>query len=185
VVGTRDWESVVGTVGVTATGHGTLSTTLSGATGSNQDYRAYSFYMVSPTKVFLLQTDTQPVTASYSPEAGEADLQTGTPYSESTLNGHYVLQSYDLATDSTVLMLINFDGTGGIHGIADVAQSGIIRTDQIGPAQFNIQPKGSGFIQVTIGYNSATLTYDFFLTSNQQAWAGAVNPPLDGSLELQ
>ena len=185
VIGTRDWESVVGTVGVTATGHGTLTTTLSGATGSNQDYRAYSFYMVSPTKLFLLQTGTQPTTAAYSPEAGEADLQTGTPYGESTLNGIYVLQSYDLATDSTVLMLINFNGSGGIRGLADVAQSGIIRTDELGPSQFIIQPKGSGFIQVTIEYNSATLTYDFFLTSNQQAWAGATNPPLDGSLEMQ
>jgi trimeric autotransporter adhesin len=185
VVGTRDWESIVGTVGVTGTGHGTLTTNLPNATATNQDYRAYSFYMVSPTKMFLLQTGTQPVVASYSPEVGEADLQTGGPYTNASLNGSYALGSYNLASDAAVLMLISYNGTGGITGIADVAASGTINTALIGPAQFSIEPKNSGFLQATMTFNNSSVTYDFFLTSPQQAWVGGANPPLDGTLQVQ
>jgi len=186
VVGTRDWESINGTAAVTANGHGTMATNLAGASGGNQDNRSYAFYMVSPSRIYLIQTGTQPTIAAVTPEAGEADLQIGAPYSEATLKGPYVLESYDLSADSTVIMLIEYNGVGGIVGIADAAQVGLVKSAEIGPAQFNIQPKGSGFIQVTISYGSSNvMTYDFFLTSNQQAWAGGANPPLDGSLQLQ
>ena len=185
VTGIRNWESVNGAATFTGQGRGALTTNLTGATGSNQDYRAYSFYMVSPTKMYLLQTYALPTVSALTPETGEADLQTDMPYSEATLKGAYVLQAYNLSTDATSLMLLEFDGSGGIQGIVDLASAKAIGSTEIGPAQFVTQPKGSGFLQVQIGIGNQALLSDFYLISNQQAWAGALNPPLDGSLQLR
>ena len=184
VIGTRDWESATGTFAVTSTGHGTLSTTVNGTAPGNQDIRNYSFYLVSPSKMYLLQTGSLPAAAAYSAEAGEANIQIDTPYAESSLHGAYVLESYNLATDATALMLLQYDGAGHISGLADIAENGTIHTIQVGPALFNLQ-QNSGFIQVTIGVNGTPVTYDLFLTSTQHAWVGAAVPPLDGSLTLQ
>lgn len=187
LLGLRNWESVTGTFAVSSNGRGTLSSSTSGTLGGSgsQDYRGYFFYLVSPSKMFLLQAYGLPSIIGENAQSGEADLQTGSPYSVSTLAGSYALESFDLATDATSLMLLNVDGLGGVQGIADIGTTSSIASFVLGHSQFTIQPQNSGFLQMVISLADSNITYDLFLVSNQKAWSGALNPPLDGSLDQQ
>jgi len=190
VSGFRDWETITGTDNVSTSGtngRGVLSTTGTAPGSTSKEYRTYLFYIVSPSEMFLLQTYSLPTVSASSPESGEADLQIDTPYNVATLAGSFALGAFDLATDAATLILVNFDGSGGIGGIADVSANGGLASVVIENPQYVIQTTQSGLTEISLNVNTSTgiQDYGFYVVSSQKAWVGGLNPPLDGSLTQQ
>lgn len=186
--GLRDGESMSGAYQVSNTGvngRGVLQTQGVMPSQSFTDQRAYIFYMVSPTKVFLLQAYSLPSASTLTPATGEADLQSGTPYGSSTLSGSYTLNAFDLTTPVESLMLLNFDGTGVLEGLADVSQNGSVVSTLLSNPHYLYTPEVSGFTAIELTSPVGTQDYEFFLVSPQMACSGTLTPPTDGSLEEQ
>src|SRR4029077_6095907 len=125
---------VSGTFNVTNGGRGNV------VSSGSDSLRNYVFYMVSPTKAFLLQTTNgSPNAGSFNAPVGEMDLQVGN-FTKGTLNGNYALNASSLTQSYTeALIWLNFDGTGNIDGVADLSQQGSVSSSVI-TATYNIVP---------------------------------------------
>ncbi len=170
----------------TINGHGQVSTCNSGQTCSNQfDQKTYFYYMVSPSKMLIMQAFAYSNYPQYSPAVGEADLQVQTPYGVTTLTGNYVLQAHAGSSFADALMLMNFDGTGNIAGIVDQDQIGAVSSTLLVSPQYNLAPSQSGNAVIQMTTPGGPETYYFYVYSNSNAFLGGLINPLDGTLTQQ
>jgi uncharacterized protein YjdB len=156
------------------------------ATGTCDDQRLYFFYMVSPSKMFVIESYTYPNWQSSNPVTGEADLQTNTPYSDNTLVGTFAVHTTEpIAVYSQNLLWLNFDGTGNISGISDAFVNGATSSSIVENAYYlyAVDPAGEGEIELTTAQGTQDFVFD--LVSPQSAWIHALNPDQDGSLDQQ
>jgi len=186
--GVRDGESMAGLYNVSnngVNGRGMLSTqgTLPGQ--SNTDFRLYLFYVVSPSKVYMLQCYSLPTASALTPAIGEAVLQTGTPYSTATLTGIYGVSAFDMTAQTESLMWLSMSGGGSIQGIADVGGFGTAVSTVIGNPQFLSAPDSTGFTSMQLTTSAGTQQYAFYMVSGAKAYLGTLNPPTYGSLDEQ
>jgi uncharacterized protein YjdB len=194
VTGTRSNIGVSGGFAVTggfvvgqyANGRGTLTTNDCPTPTTCSDERIYVFYMISASKMFILQDYTMPNWMSGNPMVGEADLQASQPYSEATLTGSYVLHTFDpIASNTQTLLWLSMDGTGNISGIADSLQGSSFTSQVITNPYYiyDLNASGTGTIELTT--SAGTQDYRMYVVSPQTAWIHGVDPALDGSLDQQ
>ena len=179
--GTRDGNQITGQYALSQfgiNGRGQMQMT-------GDDNRIYFFYMVSPQKMFVLQAFTYSQTQRVSPAIGEADEQTGAPFSVATLTGTYGLETYNLAQNATNLAWLTMDGTGGVDGVSDFSQGNAVSSVVVSNPVFITIPTVYGNGDVEMKTPSGTIDYLFYLVSPQEAWVVGLNPPLDGTLVQQ
>jgi hypothetical protein len=174
------------TVGQYANGRGTISTSDCPTPTTCDDQRMYVFYMVSASKMFLMQNYTMPGWMSDNPMVGEADLQASQPYGVASLTGSYVLHPYNpIASTTLSLLWLTMDGTGNIAGIADSVQGSSFISEVISNPYYiyDLNASGTGTIELTT--SAGTQDYRMYVVSPQTAWLHGVSPELDGSLDQQ
>ena len=151
--------------------------------------RSYVFYMVSTSKVYVLETYLGATTGASNAPTGVAEAQSGNPFSVSTLNGSYALDASEVAEEySEALLQLGFDGTGGISGVADLSNNGVVSCAMVVPTYSSISPNpdptlGRGIIHMPpeLGSND----FVFYLRDSQKAFLMGVNPDTDGSITQQ
>jgi Bacterial Ig-like domain (group 2) len=179
--GTRDGSQITGTYALSQfgiNGRGQMQV-------SGDGLRIYFFYMVSPTRMFILQAFTYSQKQRVSPCTGEAEAQSGFPYSVATFNGNYALQTYNLAQNATSLVWLSMNGTGSVEGVSDVAQNGTVSSTELNSAAFLTVPTVMGNGDLEMENQGGVVDYLFYLVSPQKAWLVGQNPPFDGTLEQQ
>ncbi len=185
--GVRDGETLTGGYNVSnnsVNGRGMLSTQGTMPGQGMTDYRVYIFYVVSPSQLFILQcysSNTSILTAA----VGQADVQTGTPYSAASITGDYSLTAFDMTMQTESLMWLNFGENGSIQGIADVGATGIAASSVIADPQFLATPNSTGFTSLQLSTSAGILQYDFYLVSPSDAFMGTLDPPMYGRLDQQ
>lgn len=168
-------------------GRGLITTCNSGQTCTDpaDDQRTYFYYMVSASKMLMMQAFSYSNYQQYSPAVGEADLTTQTPYSVSSLQGNYVLQAHQGNSFADALMLLNFDGAGNLSGIVDQDQVGGVSSTLIGSPQFALTPTPLGDTVLVLTTPGGTQPYYIYLFSNSAGFLGGETTPLDGTLTQQ
>jgi hypothetical protein len=167
-------------------GRGEISTCGSGQTCSEAtDQHTYFYYMVSATKMLILQAFAYDNYPQFDPAVGEADLTTQTPYSVASVSGNYVLQAHNGNGLADALMLLTFDGAGDISGVVDLSQVGSVSSTVVGAPQFVLTPTAQGNMVISLSTPAATQNYYFYLYSNSNAFLGSAVTPLDGTLTQQ
>ena len=160
-----------GTYNVSGDGRGVLQAT------SSNGARGYIFYMVSPSRLYMLDEFTTWA------GTGAADLQFLT-LNNSILSGTYALSGASIGqNDTEVSIWLKADGAGNFSGIADVAANGV-PTSIIMNATYSVTPNGRTFVQLLpppVGAQSFIL----YLVSGSEAKMLGSQPALDGSLLLQ
>jgi hypothetical protein len=189
VIGVLNDDSVTGSYATNyggVNGRGQISTCGSGQSCSEPtDQHTYFYYMVSPTKMLILQAFAYDNYPQYDPAVGEADVITQTPYSVSSLSGNYVLQAHNGDGSTDGLMLVTFDGAGKVGGVVDLSQVGAVSSTLIGSPQYVLTPTPQGNAVISLSTPAATQNYYFYLYSNSNAFLGGVATPLDGTLQQQ
>ncbi len=186
VGGLRNGESITGDYNLNnsnVNGRGMLGTqgTMPGQTAT--DDRLYIFYVVSPSRLFILQCYSLNASSLTAP-IGEVDLQTGMPYSMATLSGTYSMTAFDMTMQTESLMWLSFGGSGSIQGLADVGAMGTAASTVIADPQFIVTPETTGFISLQLGISGETQQYDFYLASPSDAFMGT-DTPTYGLLDQQ
>lgn len=179
--GTRDDDHVTGTYVLSQSGingRGVMQMT-------SDDNRIYFFYMVSASRMFILQAFTYSQTQRVSPATGEGDVQTGSPYGVATLTGTYAMAVSNLAQNATNLTWLSMDGTGSVEGVSDLSGEGVVSSTVLSDALFVTTPTTFGNGDLQMNNPAGIIDYLFYLVSPEQAWVVGLNPPLDGSLEKQ
>jgi len=167
-------------------GRGQISTCGSGQTCTEPtDQHIYFYYMVSASRMLILQAFAYDNYPQYSPAVGEADLTTQTPYSPASVSGNYVLQAHNGNGFADGLMLLTFDGAGDVDGVVDLAQVGSVSSTVVGSPQFLLTPTPEGNMVISLSTPAATQNYYFYLYSNSNAFLGGAVTPLDGTLTQQ
>lgn len=149
--------------------------------------RSYVFYMVSPDRMYILQTYNGSTTGSLNAPVGVAQQQVERPYSVGSLNGTYAVDLSDLtATYTEVLMQMVFDGSGGLYGMADLSRAGVVSSVVLN-ASYSVSSSDSTFGRGVIVLPSplGANNYAFYLISSQQAWLLGITPNAEGSINLQ
>ncbi|HTU41082.1 MAG TPA: Ig-like domain-containing protein [Candidatus Aquilonibacter sp.] len=186
--GVRDGETMTGGYTVSnnsVNGRGMFSSrgTMPGQTAT--DYRFYLFYVVSPSQLFILQCYSSPTASSLTGAIGEADMQTGMPYSTASLSGSYSMTAFDMTLQTESLMWLNFGGAGSIQGISDVGSVGIATSTVIANPQFLATPDTAGFTNLELTTSVGMQQYDLYLESPTEAFTGTLDPPTYGRLDQQ
>ncbi len=186
--GVRDGESMTGGYNVSnngVNGRGMLSTQGTMAGQTETDHRLYVFYVVSPFRLFVLQCYSLPNASSLTAPVGEADVQTGAPYSTASLSGTYSMTAFDMTMQTESLMWLNFSGQETIQGLSDVGAMGIATSTVIDNPQFLATPNSAGVTSLQLGTPMGTLRYDLYLSSPSDAFMGTLDPPTYGLLDQQ
>jgi uncharacterized protein YjdB len=173
-------SGVIGTYNVAATGgRGNL------VTQGTDAYRNYVFYLVSPTKAFLLQTTNgNPTNGSLNAPVGEMDQQSG-GFNKGTLDGVYALNASALTQNYTeALIWLTFDGLGDIAGIADIAQQGAVSSSVVN-ATYVTFPDSAGRAGISLTVPAGANNYALYMVSSEKVWVLGTNPSLVGSLNQQ
>ena len=166
-------------------GRGQITTCGSGQTCTQpSDQRTYFYYMVSPSKMLIMQAFSYSNYPQFSPAVGEADVQALSPYSVSSLQGNYVLQAHQGNSFADGLMLVNFNGAGQVSGIVDANQVGGVSSTLLSSSYLQT-PTALGYTVIQISTPGGTQSYYFYLYSDAGAFVGGVSTPLDGTLTQQ
>lgn len=186
--GVRDGESMSGSYTVSnnnLNGRGMLSTqgTMQGHTGT--DGRLYVFYVVSPSRLFILQCYGLPLESSLIAPVGEADVQTSAPYSSASLTGVYSMTVFDMTIQTESLMWLDLSGAGNIQGLADTGAMGTATTTVIADPQFSSATDANGLAVLQLTTPAGVLKSSLYLSSPSQAFMGTPNPPTYGLLDRQ
>jgi len=167
-------------------GRGQISTCGTGQTCTEaSDQHTYFYYMVSASKMLILQAFAYDNYPQFDPAVGEADLTTQTPYSVASVSGNYVLQAHNGNGFADALMLLSFDGAGDINGVVDLSQVGSVSSTVVGAPQFVLTPTAQGNMVISLSTPAATQNYYFYLYANSNAFLGGTVTPLDGTLTQQ
>ena len=160
-----------GAYNVGGDGRGTLQAT------SNSGARGYIFYMVNPSRLYMLDEFTT------WGGTGAADLQFLT-LNNSILSGTYALSGASIGqNDTEVSIWLTADGAGNFSGIADVVANGV-PSSIIMQASYSVTPNGRTFVQLLpppVGAQSFIL----YLVSSGEAKVLGSQPALDGNLLAQ
>jgi len=186
--GVRDGESMTGLYSVSnngVNGRGMLSTQGTLPEQTTTDFRLYLFYVVSPSKVYMLQCYSLPSASALTPAIGEAVLQTGTPYTTASLSGVYGMSAFDMTAQTESLIWLSLSGGGNIQGIADVGGFGNAVSTVITNPQFLSTPDSTGFTSMQLTTSAGTQQYQFYMVSPATAYLGTLNPPMYGNLDVQ
>jgi hypothetical protein len=184
--GLRDGESVTGGYNVsnnTVNGRGMIITQGITSGQTTTDDRIYVFYVVSPSQVFILQCNSTNASSLTAP-VGEADVQTGTPFSVASLSGTYTMSVFDMTLQTESLMLLNFSGNGSLQGLVDVGATGIAATNIVVSPQLLYTPDPAGFTALQLTTPVGMRQYELYLASPGEAFVGT-DTPTYGSLEQQ
>jgi len=138
--------------------------------------RSYRFYMLSPTRIYMLDTFTTWA------GTGPADSQIASP-TNSTLAGTYAVSGASIGQNDTGLsMRLTADGAGTLIGVADLIQHGV-PSSMVVNATYQVTDNGRTF--VTLDKPVGAQSFIFYVVSEQQAQLLGSQPTLDGSLRLQ
>jgi hypothetical protein len=157
--------------------------------------RTYVFYMVSPSKLYVLESFKDSKVAPI----GVAERQSDQPYSQATLSGSYALDASEVTeTCSEILMQLMFDAKGGVGGIADWSckgavsgcPNGPVSSTAVAPLYSPINPNpdpavGRGVLGIPNSVGAGA--YVFYLTNSNRAWILGAPPDsdVDGRLTRQ
>jgi hypothetical protein len=163
-------------------GRGTVNAT------STVNFRAYSFYMVNPAKMYMLQTFTtgSQDQGSLNAPVGIGVQQVGVPFGPNNLDGSYTVDLSDLTVTYTeALMRMSFDGATVVDGIADLSLDKAISAVVL-DATYSINAnsttgRGTIVLPAPLGANN----YVFYLNSSQNAFLLGLTPDAEGSVTLQ
>lgn len=161
-------------------GRGTLQAT------SSLNFRAYTFYMVNPARMYMLQTYNSATQGSLNAPVGLGILQISAPYGVGSLSGAFTVDLSDLTVSYTeALMRMEFDGTGVVDGIADLSINGAISSVVLN-ATYSIKSgsttgRGAIVLPAPLGANS----YVFYLYSPNNAFLLGINPDAQGNFTAQ
>jgi hypothetical protein len=184
--GLRDGESVTGGYNVsnnTVNGRGMIITQGITTGQTTTDDRIYVLYAVSPSRFFILQCNSTNASSLTAP-VGEADLQTGMPFSMASLSGAYSMSVFDMTLQTESLMLLNFSGNGNLQGLVDVGATGIAATNIVASPQLLYTPDPAGFTALQLTTPVGMRQYELYLASPGEAFVGT-DTPTYGSLEQQ
>lgn len=142
-------------------------------------------WLVSPSRAFFLFENESAA------EDGTADLQTGSPFSGSTIKGQYalVMDGIDFVNGQALARVgtMQFDGSGKIS-LVELSNSSIGGPQNPGPLAGNYQVGGSGRITAQItGTNGSGPDLVMYAVSNSQAYALQNDPGenTSGIIQLQ
>jgi hypothetical protein len=159
-----------GTYSVASNGRGSMQIT------TDNGNRSYRFYMLSPTRIYMLDTFTTWA------GTGPADSQVATP-DNSTLKGTYALNGASIGQDDTGLsMWLTADGAGHFSGVADLIQHGEPASVVVN-ATYQVTDNGRTFVMPS--HPVGVVNFVFYVVSEQQAQVLGSQPTLDGALRLQ
>lgn len=144
------------------TGRGTATFTLTPAPGANSGSLSAVYYIVSASKILLIQTDNAGI--------GEIEKQTGT-YSTALVNAPVILQlSGGNGNDkqSAVAGLISPNGSGSIGGVIDQNMQSSVILDQSSTGTYSVD--SSGRVLMTLQVGAATDYLVAYLFGQNQAF---------------
>jgi hypothetical protein len=184
--GLRDGESLTGGYNISnnsVNGRGMLIAQGTMAGQTTNDGRIYVFYVVSPSRFFILQCSSLNASNLTAP-VGEADLQTGAPYSPASLFGTFSMTSFDMTLQTESLIWLSFSGNASIQGIADVGAIGIAASAVVVNPQILDVTDTTGFTALQLTTSVGMRQYDLYLASPSEAFVGT-DTPTYGRLDQQ
>lgn len=179
-----------GTLKVSTNGRGTFQE------NTNQGARNFTLYMVSSSKMLLLETDT---TYAAHAASGVAELQQPPGvdgFLTSTLNNSFILSAADTSESNVALVAqVVVDGLGHITGIEDVSQpqpgnpSQIMVSTVALDADYSSPQPTSGLTMASVNNspnNTALQSLNLYLISPNAALVLGLSPTnVDGIMVLQ
>lgn len=165
-----------GTISMTPTGRGTISTTIPGGASG-------FVYAVDANHLLVIYPDTSTIAV----EVGEITQQTGGPYSVSSLGGNSIIQQQ--TTDGggdpeTLAGIVNFDSNGTFSYSADQNDAGTV-SSQSASGTTNMTDAFNGrFTLTTTGGDTEAV----YLVAPNQGFIADINPgaqPELGTLDAQ
>jgi hypothetical protein len=166
------FTSFTGTYNVAANGRGTLTLDIPffGSGTFN-----FAFYVISQTELFLISTD--PVSSGTPAWAGRARQQSGSPYSNASLNGFSVFYESGLLGSSPDVAVgrYMFDGQGNVVQQIDENRGGAIFIGDLWGGTYQVAPNGRTTLTLVNAGNGQNKTLTFYLVSPNEAFL------LDGS----
>jgi len=162
-------------------GRGTI--TLSTVLGN----RSYIIYLVSPSKVYLMETYLGAITASTTAPIGVALQQTGSgSFGPATLTGSYAVDASELSEqNSAALMQLVFTGSGAISGIADLAVNGVVSAAVMDASYSGTVDANTGRAVIAVSNAVGANNYVFYLIDPSKAWLLGITPDSDGRIAQQ
>ena len=150
-----------GSVGApnSTTGRGTLSLTYDTLTVN------YIYYVVSANTLNLIEADDQ--ASVY----GTATLQSGAPFSDSSLTGNYVVSIGGTSSEGPLAEVGQFSaaGDGSLSGVVDENNAGVVTQNYtLGGVFASVTSNGRG--TMGLSFPSATLSFAFYIASNSTVY---------------
>lgn len=145
-----------GNYSVSANGRGTASVTSTTGTST------YAFYFVSPSLVVFVETD------SFAEVVGLANLQSGAPFSNSSLSGSFAFASFGVASGGGFESIghVTANGSGSLTGgVEDIAQGGTVVSGVAFSGSYSFASNGRGTVQLTGSGGTANLIFYIFNSS--------------------
>jgi hypothetical protein len=142
-----------GSYAVAVNGRGTASVSSAAGTSS------YAFYLVSPSLVVFVETD------SFGETEGLANLQSGGPFSNSSVSGSFGFTSAGVVSsggfDSVGRLTVS--GSGSLTaGLEDTAQAGIVAPSVALSGTYSFAANGRGTAQLVGGGGTSNLIFYTF-----------------------
>jgi hypothetical protein len=122
----------------------------------------YAFYFVSPSLVVFVGTDASAAVA------GLANLQSGAPFSNSSLSGSFAFASFGVASGGGFESIgrVAANGSGSLTGgVEDIAQGGTVVSDVAFSGSYSFASNGRGTVQLTGSGGTANLIFYIFNSS--------------------
>jgi hypothetical protein len=159
--------SFSGSYSVTANGRGTLILSVPNFAGGKFNF---SIYIVSSNEFFLLSTDV--LSAATPMFSGEALLQSGAPFGNSSFTGHSVFYQTGVtnsAPDASV-GLISFDGHGTIVMQADENAGGTVQIGTVFTGAYAVSLNGRTVLNLVNSQTHAPITATMYAISRNTAF---------------
>jgi hypothetical protein len=173
-----------GSYQVSPNGRGTLA--LSGSTG----FSNFSFYVVSPGELFLLEIDGctgDTICRLKAGISGSALQQTGGPFTNNSLKGTSVFNltaaGANTGIGSVAVGVETFDGTGGLVGTKYENNAGVVTVGAALAGQYTMDSNGLGRGLFTL--SGDTHPKPFYLVSPGKGFVIDSNSMVAGSFETQ
>lgn len=163
--------------------NGRATITISSSFGN----RSYIMYLISPSRMYMLETYLGATTASTNAPIGVAELQSGSGgFSQVTLTGRYALSASELTEHySETLMQLVFTGSGSVSGIADLSLNGNLSAVVMDAVYNGTVDQNTGRATIAVSNGVGANNYVFYLIDNTRTWLLGVTPDSDGNIELQ
>jgi hypothetical protein len=154
---------------VSTNGRGTAVLTF---TGQDPAFANFSFYVVSPSEMLFIETDTcqSGICTFKGGISGEALQQSGGPFTASSLNGPAVFNLTAAGSNatggSTAVGQEIFDGIGNVTGIKDENSNGVVTSGQAFDGNYTVDADGLGRGAIVLG----GVQQSFYLASPGRAF---------------